>query len=82
MHSITIVRKRKKNLKFKGRPGYPGPDWLKSFMDKDSLSLKEATKLSQARYNATKNAFIIYNYFDLLEKTIHELDLQNRVELI
>ena len=74
--------KGKKVLKFKGRPGYPGPDWLKSFMDKNSLSLKEATKLSRARYNATKNPFIIYNYFDLLEKTIHELRLQNRTELI
>ena len=51
--------KGKKVLKFKGRPGYPGPDWLKSFMDKNSLSLKEATKLSRARYNATKNLFII-----------------------
>ena len=38
----------KKVLKLKGRPGYPGPDWLKSFMDKNSLSLKEATKLSRA----------------------------------
>ena len=60
--------KGKKVLKFKGRPGYPGPDWLKSFMDKNSLSLKEATRLSCARYNATKNLFIIYNYFHLLEK--------------
>ena len=63
-----------KILKFKGRPGYPRPDWLKSFMDKNSLSLKEATKLSRARYNATKKPFIIYNYVDLLEKTIHEPD--------
>ena len=74
--------KWKKVLKFKGRPGYPGPDWLKSFMDRNSLSLKEATKLSRAWYNATKNPFIIYDYFDLLEKTIHELGLQNRAELI
>ena len=51
-------------------------------MDKNSLSLKEATKLSPTRYNATKNPFIIYNYFDLFEKTIHELDLQNHAELI
>ena len=72
----------KKVLKLKGRPGHPGPDWLKSFMDKNSLSLKEATKLSRARYNATKNPFIIYNYLNLLEKTIHELGLQNCAELI
>ena len=81
MYSITIMRKGKK-LKFKGRPGYPGPHWLKSFMDKNSLSLKEATKLSQARYNATTTPFIICNYFNLLEKTTHELYLQNRLGLV
>ena len=50
-----------KKLKFKGRPGYPHADWLKSFLDENSLSLKEATNLSRARYNAAKNPFIIYN---------------------
>ena len=53
--------KGQKNLKFKGRPDYPHADWLKSFLDKNSLSLKEATNLSRARYNAAKNPFIIYN---------------------
>lgn len=43
--------KGKKVLKCKGRPGYPGPSWLDSFMDKNNLSLKEATKLSCAQYN-------------------------------
>ena len=34
------------------------------------LSLKEAAKLSTARYNATKNPVIINYYYDLLEKTV------------
>ena len=39
MYSIMIMRQGKV-LEFKGRPGYPGPDWLKSFMDENCLSLK------------------------------------------
>ena len=69
-------------LKYKRRPGYPGPDWLTSFIKKNDLSLKEPTKLSQLRYNATKNLFVVYHYFDLLEKTISNLGLENKPEVI
>ena len=72
----------RKILKYKKRPGYPGPDWLTSFIKKNNLSLKEATKLSQPRYNATKNPFVIYHYFDLLEKIISNLGLENKPEVI
>ena len=72
----------KKILKYKKRPGYPGPDWLTSFIKKNNLSLKEATKLSRPRYNATKNPFVVYHYFDLLEKTISNLGLENKPEVI
>ena len=72
----------KKILKHKGCPGYPGPDWLKDFIGRNKLSLKEATKLSVCRYNATKNPFIIYNYFDIVEETINKLGLADRPDLI
>ena len=39
--------------------------------------MKCATKLSRARYNTTKNPFIIYGWFDILEKTVIELELQD-----
>ena len=47
-----------------------------------SLSLKQATKLSVPIYNATKNPFIIYHYYDILEETIERLNLRNRPHLI
>ena len=60
----------KKTLHFGGWLGYPGPDWIKQFMKKKNLSAKQAATLSSARYNATKNLFIIFHFYDLLEETI------------
>ena len=40
-------------------------------MKKKNLSAKQATILSSARYNTTKNWFIIFHLYDLLEKTIN-----------
>ena len=52
------------------------------FLEKNSLSLKNATKLNVAMYNATKNSFIMYHYYDILEESIQKLGLQNRPDLI
>ena len=38
--------------------------------------------MSWPRYNATKNPFVVYDYFDLLEKTITYLGLENKPEVI
>ena len=65
-----------------GRRGFPGPDWIHAFMDQHNLSLKEATKLSRARYNATKNPFVVNNFYDLVEQKIKELGLEDRPDLI
>ena len=43
---------------------------------------KETTKLSQSRYSATKNTFLVYHYFDLFEETITYLGLKNKPEVI
>ena len=42
------------------RKRHPKPDWINSFMKRNNLSLKEATKLTIACYNATKNLFVIF----------------------
>ena len=44
-----------------------------NFLEK--LSLKDASKLSKERHNATRNPFIIYQFYDLLQTTINELGL-------
>ena len=51
-------------------------------MKTSGLSLKNATKLSKARSNATKNPFIINHWYDLLEETIDKLGLGDRPDLI
>ena len=53
----------------------------KQFHEKKNLSLKNATKLSKARYNATKNPFVIFHWFDLLEETIRKLGTVDRPDL-
>ena len=72
----------KARLKYGGRKGHPGPDWVKLFMKRNNLSLKEATKLCVARYNATKNPFIVYHFYDILEQTINDLGIENRPDLL
>ena len=54
-------------------------------MRQQILSLKTATKLSKTRQNATKNPFIINHsdhWFDILEKTVKDLGLEDRPDLI
>ena len=80
--SHTDHERAKKILKHKGRIGYPGPDWARKFMDNNNLSLKEATKLSVARYNATKNPFVINHFYDMLENVVKKLGIENRPDLI
>ena len=46
-------------------------------MSDQNLSLKHATKLCRACRNVTKNPFIINNWYDLLAKTISNLQLEN-----
>ena len=67
----------KLRLKYGGRKGHPGPDWINSFMKQNNFSLKEATKLCVARYNATKNPFVIYHFYDILEKTLTQLGIES-----
>ena len=43
-------------------------------MKRQKPSLKEATKLSTARYNTTKNRFIVNRYYDILGKTVQMTD--------
>ena len=72
----------KARFEYRGRKGHPGPDWVKLFMNRNNLSLKEATKLCVTRYNATKNPFIVYHFYDILEEAIKDLGIENRPELL
>lgn len=66
---------------YRGRKGYPGPDWINSFIASNNLSSKQATTLSTARYNATKNPFLIYGYYDLIADTVKNMGIENKPHL-
>lgn len=55
-----------------GRPGY---DWLKAFMKRNNLSMKKANMISSARKSATGNPFIIWDFYELLQKIVTENNL-------
>ena len=72
----------KKTFYYRGIKGYSGPDWLNKFIIHGNLSAKKATTLSTSRYNATKNPFIIKHFYNLLEKSVRDLGLHERPDLI
>ena len=51
-------------------------------MTRNRLFLKEATKLSQVRHNATRNPFIINHFYDILGKVLVDLGISDRPDLI
>ena len=50
----------------------PGPKWMKHFMKGNRLSIKKAEMISLARKSSTSNPFIIYGYYNLLEKSFQD----------
>ena len=63
---------RNHDLKTPFRDDRPGRDWLSAFMNRNNLSLKKANMISSARKSATSNPFIIYDFYDVLEKLMRE----------
>ena len=53
----------------------PGKDWIRAFMIRNNLSLKKANMISSARKSSTANPFIIYDFYDVIEKIITENNL-------
>ena len=76
------IEDAKKVFHYKGVKGHPGRDWMSKFLQDEHLSLKEATKLSKERHNATRNPFIVYRFYDLLEEVVEKLGIANRPDLI
>ena len=80
--NINEIEKAQQIFNFMGLKGCPDKDWLSGFMRRQNLSLKTATKLSKPYQNATKNPFLINHCFEILEKTVKELVLEDRPDLI
>lgn len=73
------VNQNKRITPFKN--GIPGKDWFLAFKEHHALSVKKPQSVEYARKKAV-DPFIIYPYFDLLEKTICKLNLQNKPSAI
>ncbi|CAH2097797.1 unnamed protein product [Euphydryas editha] len=61
--------------------GIPRKDWFLAFRKRQGLSLKKPQGIEYARKTAI-DPFIVFPYFDLLEKTIRELNLTDKPEAI
>ncbi|CAG4958326.1 unnamed protein product [Parnassius apollo] len=63
------------------RNDVPGKEWFLAFRKRHKLSYKKPQSVKIARKRAC-NPFVIYEYFDLLEKVTRELELGNKPEQI
>ena len=54
------------------RPGYK---WMKNFLKRNRLTMKKAEMISTARMANTSNPFIIYDFYDTLERASTLLSL-------
>jgi len=61
--------------------GYPNQDWWLGFSSRHKLSLKKP-QVNECSRKKTCNPFIIYGYFDLLLKTMDELNVMNKPDRI
>lgn len=74
---LNVVQEyiKKNDIKTKFHDGQLGKDWLDNFMKRQNLSLKKPEQLQSIRRNATSDPFIIYDFYDVLEATLKQLDL-------
>lgn len=63
------------NLTTAFKDGRPGDDWFKNFCRRNRLSLKKMEQLEKSRRLATSDPFIIYSFYDKVEKCINDLNL-------
>lgn len=60
----------------------PGRDWIMNFLKRHGLTLKKGGMMQLARKSVTSDPFVIYGFYDLLEKVINDLGLADKPECI
>lgn len=68
---------RQNNITTRFKNGIPGEDWFLNFKRRHNLSLKIPQSVEFAR-KKNVDPFLMYDYFDLLEKTVKELGLEEK----
>lgn len=59
----------------------PGKDWFHAFQQRNNLSIKKPQNVEIARRKAC-DPFIVYGYFEMLERVVDELDLKDKPKQI
>ncbi len=72
----------RENCRFNREHRIPGKDWMKGFMRTHNLSLQKPGALEKTRKTAESNPFLIYPFYDILEREVAALGLENRSECI
>jgi hypothetical protein len=60
----------------------PGDEWIRSFLHRYHLSLLIPNTLERKRKDASSDPFLIYEYYDLLERELDRLEIRNKPENI
>lgn len=71
----------KNNLETPFKNNKPGTDWFINFKKRHQLSVKKPQPVEYVRKKMT-DPFVIYEYFEVLENTLVELNLFDRPDLI
>ena len=62
---------------FVGPDRIPGDEWMIRFATSHNLSLKRPSSLEKCRKIAASNPYLIYEFYDLLERVYTDLKLEN-----
>lgn len=73
---------KRNNIKTPFKDGIPGKDWFINFKRRHRLSIKKPQTLEYARKKSGSDPFIIEGYFDILQKTLIDLKIQDKPEQI
>ena len=60
----------------------PGKDWIKSFLDRNGLTLKKGGMMQLARKSVTSDPFIEYGFYYTPEAIIADKELAERPDCI
>lgn len=64
------------------KDGMPGYDWAVAFMRRHNLTLKTGGMMQLAWKSVTSDPFVIYGFYELLQKEMERLEIMERPECI
>lgn len=60
----------------------PGLDWTRAFLKRHRLSMKKGGQMQIARKNVTSDPFVIYRFYELLNKEVERLGIKDKPECV